>query len=362
MQVDYLADGRLKKVPFAELKKFIEESGVDQSELSLARTKFALVAVAEKHQVNISLLLDDIGPLSETKRSPSRALNVDAKGGDTGGSTSGSILSLVAVGESHGMEVSLMASDEVRLRMMTMQNALKEATAKCEQAEAGGWASERMRTLWLVARDGHGDTPTLNYEGAGWGDADLASLARELHIDACPMGTYLTLAGNGAITAGGFASAFDAPFAMGRLSGLARLDLRKCDGISALPSSIGACGLELLDLGMCSTLSSLPETLGMLDKLKTLSLLFCKALVSLPDSLGQLQRLATLELGFCTALASLPGSISGCTSLGHVSLAGCTGLRLLPDLSKSTATFDCGDAPFAQAWLRDGREVARLAK
>ena len=50
MAPDYLTDGRLMKVTFMQLKKHLESSGVPKNDLFAASTKFALVAVAEKHR------------------------------------------------------------------------------------------------------------------------------------------------------------------------------------------------------------------------------------------------------------------------------------------------------------------------
>ena len=58
MSVDYLADPRMGDVPFMKLKRFIIDAGVDKKEASNSATKFALVALAEKHDVKLDALLD----------------------------------------------------------------------------------------------------------------------------------------------------------------------------------------------------------------------------------------------------------------------------------------------------------------
>ena len=62
MAPDYLTDGRLMKVTFMQLKKHLESSGVPKNDLFAASTKFALVAVAEKHDIKLDKVLDSIGP------------------------------------------------------------------------------------------------------------------------------------------------------------------------------------------------------------------------------------------------------------------------------------------------------------
>ena len=62
---DYRTDARLGKVAFMKMKKFLEEKGAPKSDLFVASTKFALVAVAEKHNIKLEPLLDELGPYQE---------------------------------------------------------------------------------------------------------------------------------------------------------------------------------------------------------------------------------------------------------------------------------------------------------
>ena len=50
---DYLTDARIKKVPFTKFKSFLQEKGAPKADLFAASTKFALVAVAEKHSIKL---------------------------------------------------------------------------------------------------------------------------------------------------------------------------------------------------------------------------------------------------------------------------------------------------------------------
>ena len=66
---DYLVDPRLPKVMFMRLKNFLKAElrynyeGEVKSELDACTTKFAIVALASKHQVFLDPVLDEIGPM-----------------------------------------------------------------------------------------------------------------------------------------------------------------------------------------------------------------------------------------------------------------------------------------------------------
>eukprot|EP00325_Prymnesiales_sp_UTEX-LB-985_P002860 CAMPEP_0174704714 /NCGR_PEP_ID=MMETSP1094-20130205/8203_1 /TAXON_ID=156173 /ORGANISM="Chrysochromulina brevifilum, Strain UTEX LB 985" /LENGTH=257 /DNA_ID=CAMNT_0015902799 /DNA_START=32 /DNA_END=801 /DNA_ORIENTATION=+ len=77
MSTDYLTDARLTKVPFMKLKNFVKEKEGEipdlKADLFPASTKFAIVAVAEKHGIKLDTLLAEFGPYvapSENKSSP----------------------------------------------------------------------------------------------------------------------------------------------------------------------------------------------------------------------------------------------------------------------------------------------------
>ena len=59
-QVDYLADPRVAKVTFTQLKKYLADKGVDERTLFMSSTKFALIATAEKLQIGLEPLLDEV--------------------------------------------------------------------------------------------------------------------------------------------------------------------------------------------------------------------------------------------------------------------------------------------------------------
>ena len=71
---DYLTDARIGKLPFMKLKKFLSDNGVDAKEMSSASTKFALVAIAEKKEIALEPLLDEIGPREAIEAPPERVL------------------------------------------------------------------------------------------------------------------------------------------------------------------------------------------------------------------------------------------------------------------------------------------------
>ena len=70
---DYLTDGRLTKVPFREMKRFVAEHGAPKGDLFSASTKFALVAVAEKHRIALEPLLDAVAPYEPSQPTPNTA-------------------------------------------------------------------------------------------------------------------------------------------------------------------------------------------------------------------------------------------------------------------------------------------------
>ena len=67
MQEDYLADPRLMKVGFMLLKKALIDADVPKADLANASTKFALVAIAEKHNVSLASVLDSVGQKEAAK-------------------------------------------------------------------------------------------------------------------------------------------------------------------------------------------------------------------------------------------------------------------------------------------------------
>ena len=71
---DYLTDARIGKLPFMKLKKFLSDNGVDAKEMSSASTKFALVAIAEKKEIALEPLLDELGPREAIEAPPERVL------------------------------------------------------------------------------------------------------------------------------------------------------------------------------------------------------------------------------------------------------------------------------------------------
>ena len=70
---DYLTDARLGKVAFMKMKKFLEEKGAPKSDLFVTSTKFALVAVAERHNIKLEPLLDELGPKAEAAKAAAEA-------------------------------------------------------------------------------------------------------------------------------------------------------------------------------------------------------------------------------------------------------------------------------------------------
>ena len=58
MTPDYLTDARLIKIGYMPLKNALKAANVPTADLSTATTKFALVAIAEKHKVDLERILD----------------------------------------------------------------------------------------------------------------------------------------------------------------------------------------------------------------------------------------------------------------------------------------------------------------
>jgi len=77
------------KIPFQEIKRFIGECGAPKEDLFAASTKFALVAVAEKHGIRLEPLLDAVGtyepskPLTTAATKEDAPAKVDAKAAQT---------------------------------------------------------------------------------------------------------------------------------------------------------------------------------------------------------------------------------------------------------------------------------------
>ena len=62
LKVDYLTDGRLLKLSWGSLKRFLLESGVAKEDIgSCGFTKFALVELANKFDIKLEPILDVIG-------------------------------------------------------------------------------------------------------------------------------------------------------------------------------------------------------------------------------------------------------------------------------------------------------------
>ena len=66
MTPDYLTDARLIKIGFMPLKKALKEANVPTADLSTATTKFALVAIAEKHNINLDGILESVATSEAT--------------------------------------------------------------------------------------------------------------------------------------------------------------------------------------------------------------------------------------------------------------------------------------------------------
>ena len=83
-------------------------------------------------------------------------------------------------------------------------------------------------------------------------------------------------------------------------TGLQKLDLFRCSGLTALPESmVRLTGLQKLDLSHCSWLTALPESMGSLTGLQELDLSYCSGLTALPESMGRLTGLQGLDLRDC---------------------------------------------------------------
>jgi Leucine-rich repeat (LRR) protein len=184
---------------------------------------------------------------------------------------------------------------------------------------------EVVRNLYQqTMEDGFGGLTELNYDGLGWGDAEVAQLSATLEEVNCVGVVKLNLNNKQS-------SARPMRWAMETLE---TLYLPRCTSLSLLPDSIGQLkALETLDLRNCTSLSLLPDSIGQLKALGTLNLRECTSLSSLPDSIGQLKALETLNLRVCTGLSSLPDSIGQLEALRKLDLRKCTSLSSLPDFS-----------------------------
>ncbi|RVW94212.1 TMV resistance protein N [Vitis vinifera] len=116
------------------------------------------------------------------------------------------------------------------------------------------------------------------------------------------------------------------------LKHLAYLRLVKCENLRSLPSSI--CRLKYLhnlDLFDCSNLETFPEIMEDMECLKSLDL-SGTCIKELPSSIEFLKHLVDLWLVKCENLRSLPSSICRLKYLEELNLSGCSNLETFPEI------------------------------
>ncbi|KAM1708911.1 hypothetical protein COP1_001862 [Malus domestica] len=121
------------------------------------------------------------------------------------------------------------------------------------------------------------------------------------------------------------------PSSINKLTGLTLLDLRRCEELKSLPSSIHMGSLQTLNLSGCSMLEKFPDISDVMKKLSRLYL-DKTAIKELPSSINKLTGLTVLDLSRCRELKSLPSSIH-MGSLQTLNLSGCSNLEQFPDIS-----------------------------
>lgn len=120
------------------------------------------------------------------------------------------------------------------------------------------------------------------------------------------------------------------PRTVGNSSRLRSLTLAEIN-LSSLPEEIsGLSCLQELVLKRCRMLRGLPETIGSLTALLRLDLEGCLAVTGLPEGIGGLSALQCLCLKLCIECASLPEGFSGLVSLQKLDLTSCSKLPCLP--------------------------------
>ena len=156
---------------------------------------------------------------------------------------------------------------------------------------------EKVKHLYRrTLHDGLGLAVQLSYPRAGWGNEQVAELAKALNEVKCPHVKML------------------------------KLTFGQMESIDAIGEAIegGALpALEVLVLAMCKQLTHLPESIGRLANLRVLVLSDCVQLLprsSLPRSLGRLKRLKELDLRGCKddekeVLSLVPGELRTRTGL-----------------------------------------------
>ncbi|KAB2598628.1 protein suppressor of npr1-1 [Pyrus ussuriensis x Pyrus communis] len=120
------------------------------------------------------------------------------------------------------------------------------------------------------------------------------------------------------------------PSSINKLTGLTVLNLRGCQELKSLPSSIHMGSLQTLNLSGCSNLEKFPDILDVMEKLSELDL-SRTAIKELPSSINKLTGLTVLDLQGCRELKSLPSSIH-MGSLQTLDLSGCSNLEKFPDI------------------------------
>ncbi|CAN6584487.1 unnamed protein product [Malus baccata var. baccata] len=113
------------------------------------------------------------------------------------------------------------------------------------------------------------------------------------------------------------------------LTKLVLLDLRGCDKLTILASSIRVKSLETLDLSPCSSLEMFPEILEVMEELPELNLSGSK-IKELPSSINNLIGLRYLILNDCKELKNLPSIRM--KSLKTLDLSGCSSLEMFAEI------------------------------
>ncbi|XP_048446610.1 disease resistance protein RPV1-like [Pyrus x bretschneideri] len=116
-----------------------------------------------------------------------------------------------------------------------------------------------------------------------------------------------------------------------KLTGLTILNLRGCQELKSLPSSIHLGSLQTLNLSGCLNLEKFPEISDAMENLAELYL-DGTAIKELSSSINKLTGLTILNLRGCRELKSLPSSIH-LGSLQTLNLSGCSNLEKFPDVS-----------------------------
>ena len=106
--------------------------------------------------------------------------------------------------------------------------------------------------------EGFGGLTELRYSNVGWGDAEWAELSAALRELPCAGVVTLDLSYNKELRSG------EALAGIGELTGLQKLKLVQCMGLTSLPDTIGQLSaLKELDLSFCKGLTSLPDLSGL---------------------------------------------------------------------------------------------------